>query len=76
MLDAYIIDRIHRERDRARQQDVRVPLYIDRPPPKLPEPVMPERREDDGERGSVVIDFALDGDVTIGDLVHDTTFRI
>jgi hypothetical protein len=60
MLDAYIIDRIHRERDRARKQDVRVPLHIDRPPPATPDPITPERPiEDEGERGSVIIDFAL-----------------
>jgi hypothetical protein len=58
MLDAYIIDRIHRERDRARKQDVRVPLHIDRPQP-APDPGKPERPDDEGERGSVVIDFAL-----------------
>lgn len=58
MLDAYIIDRIHRERERARHHD-RVPLHIE--PPRIAPP-RDERREDrredePQERGSVVIDF-------------------
>ena len=58
MLDAYIIDRIHREREAVRKQDVGVPLHIERPPPPMPDPVKPERpMDDEGERGSVVIDF-------------------
>jgi hypothetical protein len=62
MLDAYIIERIHRERDRARKQDVRVPLHIDRPPPEMPDPTEPDHPSEEGERGSVVIDFALSSD--------------
>ena len=57
MLDAYIIDRIHRERDRTRKQDVGVPLHIERPPPAMPEPKPERPMDDEGERGSVVIDF-------------------
>lgn len=57
MLDAYIIDRIRREQERARQKDVRVPLHIDHPrPPSVPPPAEPPR-EDEPERGSVVVDF-------------------
>ena len=63
VLDAYIIDRIRRERERV-QRDGRIPLHIE--PPRVP----PER--DEGrptsdpseipgrpERGTVVIDFRL-----------------
>lgn len=59
MLDAYIIDRIHREREGARKQDVRLPLHIERPPPVLPDPAPERPLDDEGERGSVIIDFAL-----------------
>lgn len=54
MLDAFIIDRIRREQERARQKDARLPLHIeDRPrPPPAPED---DRKEPD--RGSVVIDY-------------------
>jgi hypothetical protein len=65
MLDVYIIDRIHRERERAGKQDGRVPLHIERQPPAMPEPAKPEKPEGEGERGSVIIDFALDGSFTI-----------
>lgn len=65
MLDVYIIDRIHRERERAGKQDGRVPLHIERESPQAPEPAKPEKPEGEGERGSVVIDFALDGQFLI-----------
>ena len=54
MLDAYIIERIQREREREEARRRRVPLRIERPPPgrreERPEPEAPER-------GSTVIDF-------------------
>ena len=34
VLDAYIIDRIRRERERVRQRDGRIPLHIE--PPRAP----------------------------------------
>lgn len=58
MLDAYIIDRIRREREQER--DVRIPLHIEPPPPPDPRAEDDERGEetdDGGNRGSVVIDF-------------------
>ncbi|MEQ1505079.1 MAG: hypothetical protein ABMB14_22790 [Myxococcota bacterium] len=57
MLDAYIIDRIRSERERARQRE-RVPLHIE--PPRIPPP-NEDRREDDEkrERGTVEIDFQV-----------------
>ena len=60
MLDAYIIDRIRRERDRDREEGAFVPLRIE-PPPTAPTRVPPPeaRRDDENERGSVVIDFTL-----------------
>lgn len=57
MLDAYIIDRIRRERDRVREHDDRIPLHIE--PPRAP-PRDEDRREDEEQkRGSTVIDFRL-----------------
>lgn len=58
MLDAYIIDRIQKERDRDRERDgAFIPLHIEVPrEPQLPE----ERPEEDGpDRGSTTIDFRL-----------------
>ncbi len=58
MLDAYIIDRIRREREQEHRRGGRVPLHIDdRPAP-------PRKRDDDTaedrpERGSVIIDYGL-----------------
>jgi hypothetical protein len=61
MLDAYIIDRIRRERerDRARHRDGRVPLHIE--PPRVPpqDEDRPSREGDQPERGSVIIDFQV-----------------
>jgi hypothetical protein len=58
MLDAYIIDRIRRERERVRRERVRPRQQIPLPePPRLPEP---EVREDRGSgRGVTIIDFRL-----------------
>jgi hypothetical protein len=58
MLDAYIIDRIRRERDRERERDGGfIPLHIEIPPP----PAIPprEEREEESDRGSVIIDFQV-----------------
>lgn len=62
MLDAYIIDRIRRERERARQRDQRVPLHIE--PPRAPDDASDDSRghvpdEDEPKRGSIVIDFQV-----------------
>ena len=58
MLDAYIIERIRKEREESnRRKDSRVPLHIDAPRPvKRPEP--PDESSDD-DRGSTVIDFVV-----------------
>ena len=61
MLDAYIIDRIRKEREAREQEDRRIPLHIEnhveRPPDK------PDHRDGDrespDERGSVIIDFQV-----------------
>jgi hypothetical protein len=58
VLDAYIIDRIRRERDRDREEGAFVPLRIE-PPPRAATPPPQEEREQENERGSVVIDFTL-----------------
>jgi len=56
MLDAYIIDRIRRERERARRDGAQLPLHIEPPRPDR-RPAADEKPEDRPERGSVVIDF-------------------
>jgi hypothetical protein len=65
MLDAYIIDRIRRERERARQgeHDGRIPLHIEPPRPRDRDE---DARQDDlpredppRPRGSVIIDFQV-----------------
>ena len=60
MLDAYIIERIRRERDAAREQGGFIPLRIDVPeePPPRGEPSKTER-DDSADRGSVIIDFSI-----------------
>ncbi|MEZ4321059.1 MAG: hypothetical protein R3F61_26505 [Myxococcota bacterium] len=59
MLDAYIIDRIRREREKESRDGALVPLHIEvpRPPPSAEPP--PEDRDEKQERGSVIIDFQL-----------------
>ena len=58
MLDAYIIDRIRRERDQSQRRNSQVPLHIDNSLPEPPPP-RPRPRSEERERGSVVIDFQL-----------------
>lgn len=61
MLDAYIIDRIRREREQERKESG-IPLRIERQPPPPP-----DRRDDrtdevpdsDGDPGGSVIDYRL-----------------
>lgn len=58
MLDAYIIERIQQRR-REQQDGTLIPLRIhDVPPPAVPRE-RDEKREEDPERGSVIIDFAF-----------------
>lgn len=57
MLDAFIINRIRRDRERARK-DERVPLRPERPLPPRPEDRRMPRDERE-ERGIVEIDFHL-----------------
>ena len=56
MLDAYIIDRIRRERERHERESGRLPLRIEVPEPP-PEPVLEKGRKE--ERGTVVIDYTV-----------------
>lgn len=62
MLDAFIIDRIEKERDpaRRRDRDDRVPLHIESPTPP-PERERSDRPSEDRDRGTAVIDFRLSG---------------
>lgn len=57
MLDAFIIDRIHREREAPTQ--ARVPLRIEIPAPAPPAPGAVEVTEDRAERGVVDVDFTI-----------------
>lgn len=60
MLDAYIIDRIRREREQSEQRDARLPLPLeDRPYPEPPRQTPDHDDKPTEERGSVVIDFQL-----------------
>jgi hypothetical protein len=59
VLDAYIIDRIRRERDREREEGSFVPLRIEPPPRAAPAEPPVEEREQENERGSIIIDFSL-----------------
>jgi hypothetical protein len=57
LLDAYIIDRIRREEERNKRENVQIPLHID---PEGHDPDQQRRRKPERERddrGSVVIDF-------------------
>jgi hypothetical protein len=63
MLDAYIIERIRREREREPVQSPFTPLRIEVPrehPPEAEEE-SPRERDDDSreDRGSVIIDFSI-----------------
>lgn len=57
MLDAYIIDRIRRQK--RPQEDARIPLHIEVPrPPEEPVAHREEQHERE-ERGITVIDFSI-----------------
>ncbi|MCA9573491.1 MAG: hypothetical protein KC656_36900 [Myxococcales bacterium] len=60
MLDAYIIDRIRKERENESREGALIPLHIEVPqlPPNA-EPPPSEEHEDKPDRGSVVIDFQV-----------------
>ena len=57
MLDAYIIERIRRERDQRQDERKQIPLYIDERPPR--EPPRDEEKAPGSERGSVIIDLTV-----------------
>lgn len=56
MLDAYIIERIRRERDTEKERGSLIPLHIEVPRHR---PDAHDERKEDEERGSVVVDFQL-----------------
>ena len=66
MLDAYIIERIRRERE-SREQTQRVPLRIETPPafpyssndPDRSEQDRSEHEQDRSDRGVAIIDFTI-----------------
>jgi hypothetical protein len=60
MLDAFIIDRIRRERQQ--REPSRLPLMVEIPDMPRPRDDRRERRpetEEEGERGVVIIDFGI-----------------
>ena len=59
MLPPFIIDQIRRreEQERARHEQPRLELPIDRPAPRVPAPQVPDEA---GERGVIVIDLMTD----------------
>lgn len=62
MLDAYIIERIRQEREREQRDGAFIPLHIEQPRPEPPRPDSeraPVERDDDIDRGNIVIDFRL-----------------
>ena len=58
MLDAYIIERIRRQREERREGDF-VPLRIEVPQPPTPEPARDEDEDEKPDRGSIIIDFMV-----------------
>lgn len=61
MLDAYIIERIRRERERESQRDgAFIPLRIEVPEVKDEgPPPAAKKKEGEEDRGSIIIDFNL-----------------
>ena len=55
MLDVYIIERIREERERAKREENRIPLRIERPEP--PPPTAQPEEEEEPKRGAIVIEF-------------------
>jgi hypothetical protein len=56
VLDAYIIDRIRRERERREERSrAQTPLHVPEPPPDAPE--RGQRRQD--EDGEAVVDYRI-----------------
>ena len=60
MLDAYIIDRIRREREKESRDGALIPLHIETPRPPPGAEHRGENEDDHApERGSVIIDFQV-----------------
>ncbi len=60
MLDAYIIDRIRREKEKESRDGAFVPLHKEAPQPPESRPPSPSNEAPERpERGSVIIDFHL-----------------
>ncbi|MFT6142684.1 MAG: hypothetical protein ACJAZO_000779 [Myxococcota bacterium] len=57
MLDAYIIDRIRKEREP--QKDGRIPLHIHVPTPPPPDDRAKNRDDESSDRGSEVVDYRM-----------------
>ena len=62
MLDAYIIERIRRERDSRQGERPRLQIEMPTPQrwePQEPQPGLDRRDDDDRERGVAIIDFSI-----------------
>jgi len=57
MLDAYIIDRIRKERQPREHEREQLPLHIHNPEPRKPQ--ADERDDRSPERGTDVVDYRL-----------------
>ena len=60
MLPPFIIEQIRRreEQERARHEQPRLEIPVDRPAPRAPQP--PQSPEEKGDRGVVIIDLMTD----------------
>jgi len=58
MLDAYIIERIRREREQRRRNGAQIPLHIEPPPPDRGRE-RKDKREDGPDRGTTIVDFGF-----------------
>ena len=60
MLPPFIIEQIRRreEQERARHEQPRLEIPVDRPAPRAPQP--PDGKRDEGDRGVVIIDLMTD----------------
>lgn len=59
MLDAFIIDKIRRERESREQSRVPLQIEVPRPHGRAPEDLGRREHEEDQERGVVIIDFTI-----------------
>ena len=69
MLDAFIIEKIKREQEEAREAP-RLRITPPDPLPQRPRPPGSEKREENGNRGVVEIDFNLDASIPADNVTY------